>query len=282
MNGYDQAATLRAVRTSSSASGQIIPLRHTARRQRVIAISGGKGGVGKSTLAVNLACSYANAGARTLVFDGDLGMADLSLLLDVAPEKTLLDLLDGTGGDDVLVEAHGVHLLPGMVGSSELANMDDTLRAALMAQVAKQTARFDTTVIDTGAGIQRDTMALAASASEVVVVATPERLSTYDAYACLKVLSLEHGVRKVFVLPNNCRSEAEANLVFHRLQTLVSRFLRLELVELPFVPHDPTFRDAAPGIPAIIARPDGVTARAVKRVARTLDAHALSAAQETR
>lgn len=259
---------------------QVIPLRSAPRPRRVIGISGGKGGVGKSTIAVNLACTFGRLGMRTLLLDGDLGMADLNLLLDVEPKKSLLDLIDGTGGDEILVDAHGIRLLPGLNGSSELANLDAELRGELMRKVTQLAQRFDTTVIDTGAGIHRDTMSLVASADEVVVVATPEPLSTADAYACLKVLALQHGVTRMMVLPNNCRGEAEAQMVVQRLATLARRFLRVELVALPYVPRDASLEETTPGTPHALARPDGRFARAIKRVARALDAQ--SASQELR
>src|SRR5262245_63783571 len=109
----DQAATLRVINGGSKA----------APARRAIAVSGGKGGVGKSTIALNLAIAYAQAGARTLMVDTDLGMADLNLLLGVAPEKSLLDALGGTPVEDVLVSAHGISLLPALNGSYLLSTV---------------------------------------------------------------------------------------------------------------------------------------------------------------
>src|ERR1041385_2945516 len=104
----DQAHTLRVLRGGSK------PPVEVASQRRAISVSGGKGGVGKSTVALNLAIAYAQAGARTLMVDTDLGMADLNLLLGVAPDKSLLDALSGTPIEDVLVSAHGIDLLPAL------------------------------------------------------------------------------------------------------------------------------------------------------------------------
>ncbi len=111
----DHAATVRVLRGGKT--GEIAPAR------RAVAVTGGKGGIGKSTLSVNLAVAYAQGGAKTLMVDTDLGMADLNLLLGVAPEKNVLDALGGAAVADVLVETHGVKLLPALNGSNVLANL---------------------------------------------------------------------------------------------------------------------------------------------------------------
>ncbi|MFO0729312.1 MAG: P-loop NTPase [Myxococcota bacterium] len=252
----------------------VVPIR-TA-RQRVIAISGGKGGVGKSTLSVNLACTFASMGSRTLVFDGDLGMADLNLLFGVAPELTLLDLLTGGDPDEILIETHGIHLLPALNGSYALANLEEGVRNKLIRAVAQLAMNFETLVVDTAAGIHQNNMALTAMASEVLVVATPEPLSLADAYACLKVLAKDLGKDRIFLVPNNVRSQDEARAVVAQLDKLARRFLGVELIPLPHIPHDPMVPvAAAEGVPLAISRPDSPACRAVKRVARELDAIAL-------
>lgn len=252
----------------------VVPIRTS--RQRVIAISGGKGGVGKSTISVNLACTYAGMGSRTLVFDGDLGMADLNLLFGVAPELTLLDLLTGGPAEDVLIETHGIHLLPALNGSYALANMEEHVRKRLVRAVAQVAMDFETLVVDTAAGIHQNNMALTAMANEVLVVATPEPLSLADAYACLKVLAKEMGKTRVFLVPNNVRSQDEARAVAAQLDKLARRFLGIEVVPLPHIPHDPAVpMAAAEGVPLVVSRPDSPASRAMKRIARELDAIAM-------
>src|SRR5512132_3888537 len=103
----DQAATLRVIQGGDRSTKTSAPI-----TRRAIAVSGGKGGVGKSTIALNLALAYSQLGARTLMLDTDLGMADLNLLLGVAPEKSILDALGGTPIEEILVKAHGLELLP--------------------------------------------------------------------------------------------------------------------------------------------------------------------------
>ena len=132
-------------------TGNIIPLRQ---RRRFIAVSGGKGGVGKSTIAANLALSYAKAGHRTLAVDADFGMADLNLLLGLAPEKSLLEVVVGSASlEDVLIERHGIHLLPGANGCFRLANPDRFTRRRIAEEIETLRGRFDTVIADMPAGI---------------------------------------------------------------------------------------------------------------------------------
>jgi flagellar biosynthesis protein FlhG len=240
---------------------------------RVVAITGGKGGVGKSNLAVNLAVTWGKSGARALAMDADLGMADLNLLLGQAPEKSLADVLHGCPIGDVVVEAHGIGLLPGLNGSFALANLDERRRHALLAAVDTLEGRFDTLVIDTGAGIDGNAIDFAGAAAQVVVVATPEPLSLADAYSCLKALEQRHGVRSAFVLPNRVRSPSEADDVFARLAAVVDRFLTVSLTPLPPIPYDPCMGEAgAAGVPLVLYRPDSPASRAIAQAARRIDA----------
>ena len=266
----DQVRTLRAM---ASQRNDIIALR--PRRERAIAITGGKGGVGKSTLAVNLAVAYAKAGARCLTVDADLGMADLNLLLGVAPDYSLLDVMHGTDIDEVLVATHGIHLLPALNGSFALESMNGTDREHLFRALSGLRDRFDTLIVDIAAGIGENQSAFAASVPDVVVVVTSEPLSLADAYACLKVLASREKLRHAYVVPNRVRSPSEAEEVVARLSALVSRFLDVELTALPAVPFDASIASAASvGIPIVNYAPDSPASRAIRRLARRLDAFA--------
>lgn len=241
-------------------------------RTRVIAISGGKGGVGKSSIAANLAVYYAAHGSSVLVIDADLGMADLNLLYGVAPDCSLLDVLNGEPPESVLVSAHGVHLLPGCTASSRLANITDAERMSLLTSIDGLENRFDTLVVDCAAGIQSNSVAFAAAASQVVVVATSDPTSLADAYACVKVLNREYRVERINVLPNSVRSPAEADNVFRRLVGLAGKFLDVRLTPLPAIPFDPLVRVAgSSGVPFVVSAPDGSAARALAQVAKRID-----------
>jgi flagellar biosynthesis protein FlhG len=265
MTPNDQVALQRRMRNQGIAS--ISP-----RRPRAIAITGGKGGVGKSALAVNLAVTYARLGARTVLVDGDLGMADLNLLLGVAPERSALDVVQGMPVDEALVAAHGVHLLPALNGCFQLENMSGDARARLLDSIDRLAVRFDTLLIDIGAGIGRNQIEMAGVVPTVVVVSTPEPLALADAYACIKVLSRKQQVRRVFVLPNRVRNQHQGDEVVSRLKALVARFLDIELLPLPAIPFDPSVSESsAEGLPVVLSRPDTPASRAIRLAARRLD-----------
>jgi flagellar biosynthesis protein FlhG len=265
MNRPDQAGKLRRLRDEGITS--ISP-----HRPRAIAVTGGKGGVGKSAIAVNLAVTYAGLGARALLVDGDLGMADLNLLLGVAPERSALDILHGLPVDEVLVPAHGLHLLPALNGCFQLENMNGDARARLLDAIDGLAGSFDTLIIDIGAGIGKNQVEMAGVVPTIVVVATPEPLALADAYACIKVLSRKQQVRRAYVLPNRVRNQDEADEVVGRLTSLVNRFLEFTLVPLPAIPFDSAVSDAAAeGEPLVLSRPDSPASRAIRLAARRLD-----------
>lgn len=262
----DQAHTLRKL-----SQGFVRP--GSSGHRRIFGVTGGKGGVGKSTIAVNLAVSFARKGRRTLMLDGDFGMADLNLLLGVAPTKNLMDLVGGAAIDEVLTEIHGIYLIPGRNGSHFLANLSESRRNEVLQAVNSLGDRFDTLIIDTPAGIGESGVALAAEATWPLVVVTPEPLSLADAYACLKVLATRRNLQEAYIVPNNMRSEHQADETVGRLRAIVDRFLHIQLHVLPTVPYDPLVPEAAAdGVPLVIRNPDSPAARAIRRIVQHLEA----------
>jgi len=261
----DQAATLRVIHGDRPTKAT------TPVPRRAIAVSGGKGGVGKSTVALNLAIAYSQLGARTLMVDTDLGMADLNLLLGVAPDKSILDALSGAPIDEVLVSAHGIDLLPALNGSYLLSTIGPTAQRRIIEIVSTLAERFDTLVVDVAAGIGQAQTTFASATSDAIVVVNPEPLSMADAYACLKTLAIQQNVRHAYVLPNRVTSRAQANELTARLGALVARFLDLEITALPPIPADPHVAEAAQyGVPLMIHAPDAPAARAIRQLIRVL------------
>ena len=252
-------------------------IRLHSRRYRTLAVTGGKGGVGKSSIAVNLAMAYAQMGARPIIMDADMGMADLNLLLGVAPAKSLVDVVHGCPVEKVLVPAHGIHLLPALNGNDCLEAMTETTRQQIFAAIESMVPRFDTLLIDIAAGIGTNQTLFAGAAADTVVVVTADALSLADAYASLKILSLRQGLRHAFIVPNRVRSASEAEELVMRLSSLVAQFLDISLTALPWIPYDPGVSQAAgAGIPLLSYCPDSPASRAIREVARRIDIHSRS------
>lgn len=273
----DQPAALRVIK-----GGRPTKISSELVQRRAISISGGKGGVGKSTIAVNLAVAYAQSGSRTLIVDTDLGMADLNLLLGVAPERSVLDALGGVRVEDVLVSAHGIQLLPALNGSFLLSNIGSSGQRRILDMVASVSDQFDTLVVDIAAGIGQTQTTMASATTDAIVVVNPEPLSMADAYASLKVLATEQGVKHAFIVPNRVTSRAQAQELVARLKALVDRFLDLDLTALPAVPADPAVGEAAQiGVPLMVHAPESPAARAIRQLTRSLATYAPSVPQSS-
>jgi len=261
--------------TNSKNPGRVVSI--NAGRQpmapAVIAVTSGKGGVGKTNISVNLAIALGKQGLRTLAVDADLGLANMDIIMGVAPTYTAAELVTGeVDVEDVLIEGpNNVWLLPGASGQHDLANLDDRGRRAFFDAIDTVEDRFDAVVVDTGAGVGSNAMGFASAARDIVVVVTPEPTSVADAYGVIKVLSTRCGVRRIRVLVNMTNSNLEGQRVFQRLSNLASRFLDVFLEHLGNVPKDPVVpRCVVRGEPFSIIYPDSAASRAVDNIAQTL------------
>jgi flagellar biosynthesis protein FlhG len=239
-----------------------------------IAVTSGKGGVGKTTVTANLATLFARMGRRTLVVDADLGLAGLDLALGVLPPGDLGDVLDGRlTVEDVLVSGpFGVTLLPAAPGRTELASLGLAARATLLRGVARVAARFDVVVIDTGAGIGSTVLDFVASADEVLLVTTPDPLALRDAYAMVKAMRTRSDCRELRVLTNLVHSRGAGLAAYQRLTGLVDRFLDTRLTYGGAIHHDVSVAEAnRHGVPFVLSEPSAPPARVLSDLARSLD-----------
>lgn len=238
-----------------------------------IAITSGKGGVGKTQISANLATAFAARGKRVVVLDADLGLASLDLALGVAPGDDLLSVVRGerTMQDIIVRSDSGVDLVPACPGRFEMANMGKAERDRILSALRELAAGYDVVIIDTGAGIGTNAVEFAALADEVVLVATPDPTSLRDAYAMAKVLHRRHAVPTVQLVANQVGGEQEGEAVYERLQGIVSRFLQLDLGYLGCVPRDEMVARAnASGAPFVVSAPRSFAARAVERIVNRL------------
>jgi flagellar biosynthesis protein FlhG len=250
---------------------QVSPL---ANPVRVIAVTGGKGGVGKSTVAVNLATGLAAARRRVVLLDGDLGMANVDVLLGLSPRYTLAHVLSGERTlDEILVSApQGFMIVPAASGAADLANLDATAHLGLVQGFSALGARVDVLIVDTAAGIAPGVLQFAQAAQQVLVVLCDEPASMTDAYALVKVLSRNHGVRHFRVLANMAASAAAGASLFKRFEHVTARFLDVTLEYAGAIPEDEALRRAVRAQrPVLEAFPSSPAARAFKKLTACAD-----------
>ncbi len=199
---------------------------------RSIAVLSGKGGVGKSNLAVNLAMALSKTGKRVVILDADLGMANVDLLCGISPKYTLAHLVKGQRSvDEVLVALdNGVLLLPGGPGVQELAELGDDAQSLLIDKLAALEGVADILLIDTGAGIHRNTLSFGVAADLTILITTPEPTSIRDAYGVLKTLAINTGSKiEITLVVNMATSRSEGSEVAERIQMAANQFLSLSV-----------------------------------------------------
>lgn len=238
----------------------------------VTALSG-KGGVGKTNVAVNLAVASARRGARVLLVDGDLGLSNVDVLLGLVPQGTLADVLDERASmQSVLVRGpRGIDVLPAASGRSALAALDLETALHLVARVTDFAARYDLAFVDAAPGVGPLVVAFAAASARRILVATPEPTSLADAYATAKLLARDAAVAQIDLLVNTARHEREARATRERLERMVARFLDCELASLGWLPHDARLAEAVKlQRPVVDAFPQSAVARKLDALAETL------------
>ncbi len=221
--------------------GKLLPLRPAGQHEaRVIAVTSGKGGVGKSVISANLGICLARTGRKVLLVDADLGLANLDLMLGVKARASVREVLSGgTTVSSAMVEGpSGVMLLPACSGDVKLAELDETARLGLLGAIDSLEDRFDTVVVDTGAGIGSNALYFAAAAQQILVVTTPDPAAMADAYAMIKVLHLRCGVERIHLAVNMASGPREAEQVVSRMLGLVHQFLDVALVPVGFIYRD--------------------------------------------
>jgi flagellar biosynthesis protein FlhG len=223
------AARVRAHRARSAAAASAPPPFRP--RRRTIAVTSGKGGVGKTNIVTNLAIALARQGVRVLVLDGDLGLANVDLLLGVAPQFDLQDVILGNRNvrDIVLEGPDGIRVVPASSGVEELANLDEYRTEVLLRKLGELESETDIILIDSPSGIGHHATTLVQGADQILVVTTPEPTSFSDAYAMIKVLTKRPLRAMPALLVNQADSEDAALAVARRVRNVAKRFLNLDL-----------------------------------------------------
>jgi len=242
-------------------------------RARVLSVTSGKGGVGKSNLVANLAIGFAREGRRVLILDADLGLANLDLLFGLRPEHNLGDVIDGRVTlTEILLEAtKNVHLLPAASGVPRMVELPPAVRHGLLNEIECLDREFDVLLLDTAAGIGPSVMAFNGAADEILVVTTPEPTSITDAYATIKVLRKTCGIRRFGLIANDVAQARDGLEVYRRLARATDHFLDVTLHYLGHVSHDENLERAVlVQRPVMDLFPDAPASRCITRIVELL------------
>lgn len=258
-----------------------LPRVHRGDGMRIVSITGGKGGVGKSSIAVNLSLSLAKLGGRVLLLDGDLGLANADQLLGVHASATLWDVLqqriDLPGA--VTATPYGVDLLPAASGRKEMAELQADSRADLLRGVRDLGQSYDFVIIDTAAGIGETAIELASAGDLVLAVATPDPTSVRDAFSVMKILCKDRAKKRIDLVANMVPTHEDGLALFRQISSVTAKFLPLSLGLAGVVTRDANLgRSILERRPLVSAYPQS---SATKQIAK-LAAHVVAAAREHR
>jgi len=227
-----------AQRSSDQAAG--LRRMFNPRPVNVIAVTSGKGGVGKSSISVNLSVGLAQAGHDVMLLDADLGLANVDVLLNLSAQHNLSHVLDGSCElqDIILDGPAGVKVIPASSGTQHMAELSPEENAGIIRAFSELSTPVDTLIVDTAAGLSDSVISFTRAAREVIVVVCDEPASITDAYATIKVLSRDYGLERFHVVANQAESAQHGRQLYNKLLRVTDRFLDVTLAFLGVVPFD--------------------------------------------
>ncbi|NLY49106.1 MAG: MinD/ParA family protein [Clostridiales bacterium] len=264
----DQAEKLRKI-----VSEQNIP----RRTSRVITVTSGKGGVGKSSIAVNLAIALSRLGKKVVILDADFGLANIEIMLGIRPIFNLADLMfRGKSLSDIITMGpENIGFISGGSGIQELTNLTKDQIVYMIRKLVELDRTADIIIIDTGAGIDDSVLEFVAASSEVLLIATPEPTSITDAYALLKTLKRKSEFSiadtTIKMITNKVTPDEDGEEIFEKLNIVVNRFLKIKMVYMGHIPVDKAVsKSVMKQRPAIVEYPNSEFSRLITGFARQL------------
>ena len=246
---------------------------------RVIAVTGGKGGIGKTSISINLAIALAESGNSVLLMDADLGLANVDIMLNLKPTKDLHGVINGEYPlQEVLIKGpKGIDIIPASSGIGHMANLSIAEQAELIHAFSDLETDIDTLVVDTAAGISNSVLSFTKASSEIIVVICDEPASIADAYALMKVLSQEHDVKSFKVIANRVKDAPTAQKLYSRLANVADLYLQISLGYLGHIPEDEQILKAVRRQAAVMEQhPDSNAAHAFRKLATRVNRIPLS------
>ncbi|MFQ5329789.1 MAG: MinD/ParA family protein [Thermodesulfobacteriota bacterium] len=247
---------------------------HSQRLPKVISVTSGKGGVGKTNVVANLAIGLANLGRNVLLLDADVGLGNLDVLLGLAPRYNIGHLLRGEKElADIIIDGPcGVKILPASSGIDELVRLSPTDKLKLFSHLEELYGEIEIMLIDTASGISENVLFFNTASHEIVVVASSEPTSIVDAYALIKVLHLKCGVKSFRILANSVVNAREGLEVYRNISMVAERYLHVSLDYIGFIPFDDNVPRAVKAQKALMELfPDSRANKKFSKVARLID-----------
>ncbi len=254
-------------------------MKTTVPTARVIAVTSGKGGVGKTSISVNLALQMRAQGKRVVIIDADFGLSNVEIMLGIRPQYNLADLVFRNKSiEDIITEGpNGIGFISGGSGVQDLVNLDKENIKKLITKLVKLDTIYDVVIIDTGAGIADSVIQFVLSSPEVLLVVTPEPTSITDAYSLLKAVNrkkdFDREHKSIKVIANRVNNQEEGQEIFDKISIVVSKFLNIQLEYLGYIPADKRIAYAVmEQTPIVMSQPDSSPAVMVKKICdRLLD-----------
>ncbi len=280
----DQASTLREIRRRENTGA---PARRLGRPHltdavpgeiRVLSVTSGKGGVGKTNIAANLAYLLSRANKKTLILDADAGLANIDVILGIHSRYNLSHVLNGERSlDEVIVPGPGgILILPSASGIPEMTDLSRGQKLTLIDELNLYNHSLDFMLVDTAAGISANVMYFNMAAKEIVVVTSPEPTALTDAYALIKVLYQRHAKRRFRLIVNMARSSQEASEVYKRLARATDHFLNLTIEYLGYVVWDENVKEAVRQQKAVAEiYPNSPATRCLAKIAEKISSETL-------
>lgn len=241
------------------------------RSTRILTVTSGKGGVGKSNFSLNFALSLQSLGKKVLVFDADMGMANIDVLMGVNSRLNLYHLLKGEKEiqDIILTGPKNLHFIAGGSGFQELLTLSEEQLIYFTEQVNKISGQYDFIIFDTGAGLSKETLNFILSAEETIVVTTPEPTSITDAYALIKIVHRMNAKVDFRLVVNRVSDDQEGDQTANKINLVAKKFLDLSIPTLGYVMDDPSVsRAVKKQVPFSIAFPKGISTRNIEQLAK--------------
>ena len=266
----DQAEQLREIMKGRGAEDG-----PTSEKTRIITVSSGKGGVGKTNLSINLALAYAKLGKKVIVLDADLGLANVNVVLGMIPKYNLYHIIrkQKTMKEIILDTDYGIKIVAGASGFFKIANLEQEERDGFIRELS-ELASADIIIIDTSAGVSSNVLAFVAAADDVIIVTTPEPTAITDAYGIIKIIATEIDNMDIGLklIVNRVKSVTEGKKVSERVINIAGQFLNLKVDYLGYVYDDPIVSASViKQKPFLVAEPNSKASICVKQLVSRLE-----------